>query len=48
MIGRHTVAEVPLGADKMGHDLNGFFSVYSNNKNKNYDTVQSAWEFATN
>ena len=40
--------DVPLGADKMGHFSNAVFSAQSNKKNKNYDTVQSAWEFSTN
>ena len=38
---------IPLGADKMGVS-NRVFSVFLNDKNKNYDTVRSAWEFATN
>ena len=39
---------VPLGADKMHDASKGVFSVFSNDKNKNYDTIQSAWEFAKN
>ena len=37
-----------LGADKTRHASNGVFSVVSNDKNKNYDTIQSAWEFSWN
>ena len=44
----HTFFAIPLGADKMGHISNWVFSVFLNDKNKNYDTVRSAWEFATN
>ena len=40
--------KVPLGADKMHDALKGVFSVFSNDKNKNYDTIQSAWEFSKN
>ena len=32
--------QVTYGADKMGHDSNGVFSVQKNNKNKNQDTVR--------
>ena len=32
----------------MGRDSNRVFSVFLNDKNKNYDTIRSAWEFATN
>ena len=39
---------LPLGADKTRHTSNGVFYVVSNDKNKNYDTIQSAWEFSTN
>ena len=37
---------LPLGADKMHDASKGVFSVFSNDKNKNYDTIRSAWEFA--
>ena len=40
--------ELPLGADKMHDASKGVFSVFSNDKNKNYDTIRSAWEFAKN
>ena len=40
--------DLPLGADKTRHASNGVFSVVSNDKNKNYDTIQSAWEFSWN
>ena len=40
------IADLPLGADKTRHASNGVFSVVSNDKNKNYDTIQSAWEFS--
>ena len=39
---------IPLGADKMHDALEGVFPVFSNDKNKNYDTIRSAWEFARN
>ena len=39
---------LPLGADKMDHYSKAVFSVQSNKENKNYDTVQSAWELFTN
>ena len=39
---------VPLGADKTHSALKGVFSVFSNDENKNYDIIQSAWEFARN
>ena len=40
--------QLPLGADKTHSTLKRVFSFFSNDKSKNYDTVQSAWEFAKN
>ena len=40
--------ELPLGADKTHDASKGVFSVFSNDKNKNYDTIGSAWEFSKN
>ena len=40
--------DLPLGADKTHSGSKGVFSVFSNDKNKNYDTLRSAWEFAKN
>ncbi len=42
-----------FGSDLVPNPLNddaskGVFSVFSNDKNKNYDTVRSVWEFAKN
>ena len=39
---------LPLGADKTLDASKGVFSVFSNDKNKNYDTIRSAWEFSKN
>ena len=33
---------------KIARFSNGIFSVFSNDKNKNYDTIWSTWEFAKN
>ena len=44
----HLDPKVPLGADKTHSGSKGGFSVVSNDKNKNYDTIRSAWEFAKN
>ena len=42
------MSKLPLGADKT-HDISkGVFSVFSNDKSKNYDTISSVWEFAKN
>ena len=42
------MAELPLGADKTRSASYAVFSVYSNDNINNYDTVRSAFEFATN
>ena len=41
-------ADEPLGADKTHSSSKGVFSVFSNDKNKNYDTIRSVWEFSKN
>ena len=40
--------KLPLGADKTHDASKGVFSVFSNGKSKNYDTIWSGWEFAKN
>ena len=44
----HLDPKVPLGADKTHSRSKGVFSVFPNDKNKTYDTIRSAWEFAKN